>query len=150
MTLMTRQGHLTNEALQDLAEGSLCEVQRAEIAEHLTLCDTCLLRLTAMDETRLPVQAPPHDLVPPTLRQLQKRRLIIFAQRCGIVAAAACFMLVSWAQGALGRLQQPVQPAAGSSVLQQFSSQLSDSLVDWSDQLSQLLQESFEKTPAAP
>lgn len=148
MNLMDRQGHLTEEALLGLAEGGLCEAQRVEVAEHLTLCDSCLVRMATLDENELPLRMPAHDLVQPTMRQLHRRKLIYFGQRCAIVAAAACFMLVSWGQGTFGRAPQLPQQGSAPGLLQKITLQLSDSLSCWGDEFSQMLQESFEKAPA--
>lgn len=146
MTLLQQNGHLSEQALAGLAEGSLCTDQRLQAAEHLTACDVCLLRLTEMDATQLPVQAPAHDLVPPTMRRLRRAKVVAFVQRCGVVAAAACFAVAGWQFDSFGKvaeLPRTLEPGP----LQQFSVQLSESLLDWGDEMSQFLQDTFDKAP---
>ena len=60
MKLKDKNGHITQEALLAWNEGSLCEQQRLELAEHLTCCDDCLLRLTALELEELTAVIDPY------------------------------------------------------------------------------------------
>ena len=46
--LFLQTGHLSDEGLQALIDGTLDEMQRLEAAEHLSFCDECLTRYTAL------------------------------------------------------------------------------------------------------
>ena len=46
--LFLQNGHLSDEGLQALIDGTLDELQRLEAAEHLSFCDECLTRYTAL------------------------------------------------------------------------------------------------------
>ena len=50
MEMFNNDGHLTEQALQSLNTGHLDELCRLEAAEHLSFCDECLLRYTAILE----------------------------------------------------------------------------------------------------
>lgn len=146
MTLLQQNGHLSEQALLGLAEGSLCTAQRLQAAEHLTVCDLCLLRLTDMDAAQLPLQTPPHDLAQPTVHRLRRAKVVAFVQRCGVVAAAACFAVAGWQFdffGKVAELPRTLEPGP----LQQFSVQLSEGLFGWGDDISQFLQDTFGKAP---
>lgn len=49
--LFDAEGHLTDEGLHALQEGRLDELGSLETAEHLTFCDYCLARYTALIES---------------------------------------------------------------------------------------------------
>ena len=46
--LFDAEGHLTDEGLYALRDGTLDELGSLEAAEHLTFCDYCLLRYTKL------------------------------------------------------------------------------------------------------
>ena len=46
--LFDAEGHLTDEGLYALKDGTLDDLGALEAAEHLSFCDYCLLRYTAM------------------------------------------------------------------------------------------------------
>ena len=46
--LFDAEGHLTDEGLYALKDGTLDDLGALEAAEHLTFCDYCLLRYTKM------------------------------------------------------------------------------------------------------
>ena len=142
MKLKDKNGHITQEALLAWNEGSLCEQQRLELAEHLTCCDDCLLRLTALELEELP---PARDLVGPAVRQARPRRPLLFWQRCGSAAAAVCFAFLGWRLDLLGQLNDLPQRIGQAGALQQAATQLSQELSGWSGQLSDTLQTAFDK-----
>ena len=49
--LFDAEGHLTDEGLHALQDGRLDELGSLEAAEHLTFCDYCLARYTALIES---------------------------------------------------------------------------------------------------
>ena len=60
--LFDREGCLTDFALRTLMEdGQLEELERLEIAEHLSFCDRCVARYGQLLEQR-PLEAPPEPL----------------------------------------------------------------------------------------
>lgn len=63
MELFHENGHLTSEGLKALTEGRLDELARLEAAEHLSFCDECLVRYTALLEDA-PLAAPKAPLAP--------------------------------------------------------------------------------------
>ena len=70
MTEMFLQtGHLSDEGLQALIDGTLDEMQRLEAAEHLSFCDECLTRYTAL-LTGDVLEEPEQDVTLPVMRRL--------------------------------------------------------------------------------
>ncbi len=143
MTLFDANGHVTDAALAALVENALCEAQRLQLAEHLTECDACLLRMTAL---QMPQQQPQRPLVEQALQQLQKRRTVEFIRRCGIAAAAACFMLFSWRMDLFEKLGS--RPAENPQLLQQFSARFVQGFNAFNDRVAQSLRDSFDRVPA--
>ena len=63
--LFDAEGHLTDEGLYALKDGTLDDLGALEAAEHLTFCDYCLLRYTKMiDNAPECLQQPMRDLIP--------------------------------------------------------------------------------------
>ena len=63
--LFDAEGHLTDEGLHALQEGRLDELGSLETAEHLTFCDYCLARYTALIESAPEkLKQPMRDLIP--------------------------------------------------------------------------------------
>ena len=59
MNAFDKHGHLTEEALRVLTDGgSLTELERLELAEHLSYCDGCLERYAAL-LAETPLMEPP-------------------------------------------------------------------------------------------
>ena len=44
MELFNKEGHLTDEGLRAVVDGTLDEMGRLEASEHLSFCDSCLVR----------------------------------------------------------------------------------------------------------
>ncbi len=144
MTLFDTYGHLTQQALDAWAEGSLCTEQRLLVAEHLSVCDDCLLRMTLLELPETP--QPEADLVKPAIRKVRERRTLDVLKRCGIVAAAACFGFLSWHFKLFEGREKPLQPVpTQASALQVLTTQLSDGLFGWGMDLSETLQGTFER-----
>ncbi len=147
MTLFDTNGHLTDAALAALAEGALCEAQRLDVAQHLAQCDECLLRFTALDGEQMPQLSPSRDLVAPALHRAQRGRRVEFWQRCGIAAAAACFMLVAWRAelfSGLGSINEIDDPSAD---LRQSTALFAQTLNGWNERLTQTLYDTLTYTP---
>lgn len=91
-------GHLNDCALFDLINDSLEELSRLEIAEHLSFCDTCTERYTALlcDDCLL---APPEPLRKGVLSRIREQARVIFFNRYVTVGVAACFTMVLWVGG---------------------------------------------------
>ena len=146
MTLFDTYGHLTEEALSAWAEGALCEEQRLSVAEHLAVCDACLLRMANLEDGGLPTELPEKDLVTPALQTVRKRRAPEVFKRCGIAAAAACFAFLTWRFDVFAPPEselkpQPTRPNSA----QVLAAQLSDGLFAWGTDLSDTLQSTFAK-----
>lgn len=63
--LFDAEGHLTDEGLHALQEGRLDELGSLEAAEHMTFCDYCLARYTALIESAPEkLKQPMRDLIP--------------------------------------------------------------------------------------
>ena len=60
MELFDKNGCLTDEGLQALQAGGLDELGRLETAEHLSYCDKCMERYTAL-LTADALETPPHS-----------------------------------------------------------------------------------------
>lgn len=98
MILFREDGHLTDEALCAAVEQVLDEMSRLEVAEHLSFCDGCLERYTALltDDTLL---TPARPIAPPVLSRLRKRAVAVMFNRYTTYGAAACLALMLWGAG---------------------------------------------------
>lgn len=96
--LFDSEGHLTDGGLQAMCGGRLDELGSLDAAEHLTFCDRCLMRYTAMLESG-PLLAPAHDPAPKVQRELQMRSFRIFTNRYITVAAAVVLAFALWNVG---------------------------------------------------
>lgn len=108
MNLFHEDGHLTQEGLAAITEGTLDEMQSLEAAEHLSFCDACLLRYTALleadDDALLTPQQPLRE---PVLRRIHRRTVRLLFNKYTTVAAAALLMVVLWGSGVF---TAPLQP----------------------------------------
>ena len=114
MELFHENGHLTSEGLKALTEGRLDELARLETAEHLSFCDECLVRYTALLEDA-PLAAPKAPLAPGVWQRIRRRTWRIVTSRYATAAAAAAFALIFWGTGVfqnMGTLREarPAQP----------------------------------------
>ena len=114
MELFHENGHLTSEGLKALTEGRLDELARLETAEHLSFCDECLVRYTALLEDA-PLAAPKAPLAPGVWQRIRRRTWRIVTSRYATAAAAAAFALIIWGTGVfqnMGTLREarPAQP----------------------------------------
>ena len=109
MELFRTDGHLTDEGLRALIDGTLDEMQRLEAAEHLSFCGDCLLRYTQrMDGAAL--AQPPQPLRESVLARIRRRAVAIFFNRYAAAGAAACLALALWGTGVFSALQPQRAP----------------------------------------
>lgn len=159
MELFDTNGHLTDNALQAVIAQTLDEINRLEAAEHLSYCDDCLLRYTAMltDDTLL---VPQNPIAPPVWSRIRKKAMQVFFNKYTTVAAAASFALVLWGTGVFTSLvtpgtifahkeKQPQQPEKPGASLMQKSNDLcrgmNDALNEAIENLTQRGEKSFAK-----
>ena len=82
--LFDAEGHLTDGGLRALQDDRLDDLGRLEAAEHLTFCDYCLARYTALIEAApQALRQPMRDLIPQVqnLMRLRSFRIIRFRSR---------------------------------------------------------------------
>lgn len=110
--LFDADGHLTDDGLYALKDGTLDDLGALEAAEHLSFCDYCLLRYTALiDAAPACLQQPMRDLIPQVQNLMRLRRFRIMTNRYVSAAAAVvlCFML--WGLVSMGGSQRAAQRA---------------------------------------
>ena len=80
MELFNKEGHLTDEGLRAVVDGTLDEMGRLEASEHLSFCDSCLVRYTELlaDDTLLVPEMP---LTPTVLARVRRRAVRVFFNR---------------------------------------------------------------------
>ena len=90
--LFDADGHLTDEGLYAIKDGTLDDLGALEAAEHLSFCDYCLLRYTAMiDAAPDCMKQPMRDLIPQVQSLMRLRSFRIMTNR--YVSAAAAVVL---------------------------------------------------------
>ena len=111
--LFDAEGHLTDEGLHALQEGRLDELGSLETAEHLTFCDYCLARYTALIELAPEkLKQPMRDLIPQVQALMRLRSFRIMTNRYVSTAAAVMLAFALWRFGffgGVGTVQKPVQ-----------------------------------------
>lgn len=127
-------GHLTDEGLRAIVDGTLDELGRLEASEHLTFCDYCLARYTALIEA-MPQRwrEPMRDLVPQVRALMRRRSFRILTNRyvSAVAAVALCFMM--WRTGVFG-VGAALQPPAPQGPARPSVSQTLDAAFDALDQ----------------
>lgn len=95
--LFDAEGHLTDEGLHALQESRLDELGSLEAAEHLTFCDYCLARYTALIESAPEkLKQPMRDLIPQVQALMRLRSFRIMTNRYVSAAAAVVLGFVLW------------------------------------------------------
>ena len=95
--LFDAEGHLTDEGLYALKDGTLDDLGALEAAEHLSFCDYCLLRYTAMIEAAPEgMKQPMRDLIPQVQNLMRLRSFRIMTNRYVSAAAAVVLGFVLW------------------------------------------------------
>ncbi len=111
--LFDSDGHLTDDGLNALKMGTLDDLGSLEAAEHLTFCDYCLLRYTALVEA-MPegLQAPMRDLIPQVQNLMRLRSFRIMTNRYVSTAAAVVLAFALWRFGLFSApaVTAPTQP----------------------------------------
>ena len=136
-------GCLTTFGLESLVEGSLGELERLEVSEHLAYCDLCVERYTALLADGVLLEAP-ELMKQSVLAALRRKAAKVFVNRYFHMAVAASLTLVLWGSGVFNsfgevRLVRPPEernPEASISWrLNSFASDVSDGVTDFMDQL---------------
>ncbi len=98
-------GCLTNYALASLIDGSLEELQRLEVSEHLSFCDACVERYTALltDDSLLEA---PELMKQGVLQQLRRKAARVLVNRYFHMGVAACLTLILWGAGVFGNMTE--------------------------------------------
>lgn len=111
--LFLQTGHLSDEGLQALIDETLDEMQRLEAAEHLSFCDECLTRYTAL-LTGDVLEEPEQDVTLPVMRRLRRRAVKNVWNRYAAAAAAVVITAGLWYSGVFGGAMEAlaVQPPA--------------------------------------
>lgn len=111
--LFLQSGHLSDEGLQALIDGTLDEMQRLEAAEHLSFCDECLTRYTAL-LTGDVLEEPEQDVTLPVMRRLRRRAVKSVWNRYAAAAAAVVITAGLWYSGVFGGAMEAlaIQPPA--------------------------------------
>lgn len=111
--LFLQTGHLSDEGLQALIDGTLDEMQRLEAAEHLSFCDECLTRYTAL-LTGDVLEEPEQDVTLPVMRKLRRRAVKNVWNRYAAAAAAVVITAGLWYSGVFGGAMEAlaIQPPA--------------------------------------
>ena len=137
--LFDRGGCLTAAGLQALQDDQLDDLGRLEAAEHLTFCDRCLARYTALLE-RIQLSAPMRDLIPQVQALMRLRRFRVLTNRYVSTAAAIALAFMLWRFGAFGptaaqtrMTRLPEEPRTS------ISRMLGDTLTDLSNGMNSLL-----------
>ena len=105
--LFDAEGHLTDEGLYAIKDGTLDDLGALEAAEHLSFCDYCLLRYTAMiDAAPDCMKQPMRDLIPQVQSLMRLRSFRIMTNR--YVSAAAAGLGADAAQVTLGKAEGAV------------------------------------------
>ena len=95
--LFDAEGHLTDEGLYAIKDGTLDDLGALEAAEHLSFCDYCLLRYTAMiDAAPDCMKQPMRDLIPQVQSLMRLRSFRIMTNRSVSAAAAVVLGFVRW------------------------------------------------------
>lgn len=105
--LFDKEGHLTEDGLYALKDGTLDDLGALEAAEHLSFCDYCLLRYTQLiDAAPACLQEPMRDLIPQVQSLMRLRRFRIMTNRYVSAAAAVVLAFMLWGFASLGSNQQ--------------------------------------------
>ena len=101
--LFDAEGHLTDDGLYALKDGTLDDLGALEAAEHLSFCDYCLLRYTAMIEAAPEcMKQPMRDLIPQVQALMRLRSFRIMTNRYVSTAAAVMLAFALWRFGFFG------------------------------------------------
>lgn len=95
--LFDAEGHLTDEGLYAIKDGTLDDLGALEAAEHLSFCDYCLLRYTAMIDAGARLHEAAVQRPDPQVQSLMRLRSFrIMTNRYVSAAAAVVLGFVMW------------------------------------------------------
>jgi len=103
MELFDENGCLTDEGLQALTEGLLDEMGRLEAAEHLSYCDRCMDRYTALLTADV-LEEPPRSAHSAVMTTIWIRLMQNTWGRAAVATVAAVLALTMWRSGTLDQL----------------------------------------------
>lgn len=110
--LFDTAGHLTDAGLDAVKDGTLDDLGSLEAAEHLTFCDYCLQRYTALlDAAPACLQTPMRDLVPQVQALMRLRSFRILTNRYVSAAAAVVLAFALWQFGAFTPPKTAIKPS---------------------------------------
>lgn len=98
MELFDKNGCLTDEGLQALQAGGLDELGRLETAEHLSYCDKCMDRYTAL-LTADALEMPPHSAHKAVMTAIWVRLMQNTWGRAAVAGVAAVLAFTMWRSG---------------------------------------------------
>lgn len=121
MELFREDGCMTDAGFRAMMDGRLDELGRLEAAEHLSYCDQCMDRYTAL-LTADALETPPKNMQGAVVGTIWARLMQNTYGRAAVAGVAAVLALTLWRSGAL---QQIIQYGAGrENVLETDQSQL--------------------------
>lgn len=100
MELFREDGCLTDEGLLAVTKGGLDELGRLETAEHLSYCDRCMDRYTAL-LTADALETPPKPLRGAVMSSIWVRLMQNTYGRVAVASVAAVLALTMWKTGTL-------------------------------------------------
>ena len=103
MELFDQNGCLTEEGLHAVIGGQLDELGRLEAAEHLSYCDKCMDRYTALLTADV-LEEPPRSARGAVMGTIWVRLMQNTWGRAAVAAVAAVLALTMWKTGALGQI----------------------------------------------
>lgn len=119
MELFHENGCLKDEALRAVLDGTLDETARLEVCEHMSFCDACLLRYTALLEDDV-LLCPERPAAPGVLRRIRAHTMRVWVNRYTRAAAVAVLALALWSTGVFSslvpKLSEPPQSASAAQV----------------------------------
>ena len=103
MELFDKNGCLTDEGLQALQAGGLDELGRLETAEHLSYCDKCMDRYTAL-LTADALETPLHSAHKAVMAAIWVRLMQNTWGRAAVAGVAAVLAFTMWRSGTMDQL----------------------------------------------
>lgn len=105
MELFRDDGCLTDEGFRTMMAGQLDELGRLETAEHLSYCDKCMDRYTALLTADV-LEPAPHSLRGVVMGGIWVRLMQNTYGRAAVAGVAAVLALTMWRSGALNQITQ--------------------------------------------
>ena len=103
MELFQENGCFTDEGLQAVVGGQLDELGRLEAAEHLSYCDQCMDRYTALLTADV-LETPPKGVKNTVMTTIWVRLMQNTYGRIAVASVAAVLALTMWRSGALEQM----------------------------------------------